>query len=73
MFSISEPITIDLDHGPQVSRAISRIAAAVRAALARRKARYDAARLLAAGDRLLRDAGTTREDVRLALRERGGR
>jgi uncharacterized protein YjiS (DUF1127 family) len=44
-----------------------RIAAAVRAALARRKERYGYRQLLGCDEHLLRDMGVTRADIRQAL------
>ncbi len=44
-----------------------RIAGAVRAALARMKARHDCRKLLALGDEHFRDMGVTRADLRRAL------
>jgi uncharacterized protein YjiS (DUF1127 family) len=51
---------------------IERATAAVAAALARAKARHEYRRLLACDD-ILRDVGVSRDDVRRALMENGGR
>ena len=58
----------------RVSRGImGRILAAVAAAMARAKARHEYRRLLACDDEIMRDVGVTRDDVRQALLESGGR
>ena len=61
-----------------VSRKASRgvmaaIRTAVLAALARAKARHEYRQLLACDDEIMRDVGVTRDDVRQALLESGGR
>ena len=55
------------------SRVIARILAAVRAAMARAKARHEYRRLLDCDETIMRDAGVTRDEVRRALTESGGR
>ena len=50
-----------------------RILAAAAAAMARAKARHEYRRLLACDDEIMRDVGVTRDDVRRALMESGGR
>ena len=52
---------------------IARILAAVRAAMARAKARHEYRRLLDCDETIMRDAGVTRDEVRRALTECGGR
>ena len=57
----------------QASRGVMvRVLAAAAAAVARAKARRDYRRLLAC-DEIMRDVGVTRDDVRRALLESGGR
>ena len=61
-----------LDHTTSVRIAhgvVSRIAAA----LSRAKARHDYRQMLAREDHILRDMGVTRDDVRQALMDCGGR
>ena len=55
----------EITAAPQ--RITDRTAVAVRAVLARRKARHDYRRMLECDDDLLRDMGVTRADLRRAL------
>jgi uncharacterized protein YjiS (DUF1127 family) len=67
--SIAAPTTADVLNPAQVAAGMmSRCGAAVRAALARSKARRDYRQMLACDEHLLHDIGVTRDEIRHALR-----
>lgn len=52
---------------PTTTSPISRVKSAFRAAVERRRTRYNQAKLLAASDRLYSDMGCSREDIARAM------
>ena len=70
-YTASAPIAADL--GIRDAFSIDRLFAAAHAAIARAKLRRQYKQMLACDDHILNDIGVSRDDIRKALRESGGR
>ena len=70
-YTPSAPIAADFGIRDVLS--IDRLVAAVRAAIARDKLRRQYRQMLRCEDHILQDIGVSRDDIRKALRECGGR
>lgn len=69
----SDATISDLGIREAIAASARRAAAAIRAAVARRRARRDYRRLLDGEDHVLKDVGLSRTDLHAALRECDGR